>query len=168
MMTMSASHDAALHYRAQAIETCRRTGNARLPSIARCAADAEVSVVTMWKAVQGVLWEEGQKAILRNAVSPLFDAALTNVTTDTWICANDLVALLAREYLVERGIGRIRLVGFDDSTLAAIFRITSYNFRIEEHISACIAHLLSPPRRFGGSANIRTFTAGGTMVERVR
>lgn len=82
---------------------------------------------------------------------PLLDQALGGSAT-AWICANDASALMALDWLTERGIevpGKVALAGFDDSVGALRADLTSYRFDSDAMSRAMIHQILS---KTGGPA----------------
>ena len=79
------------------------------------------------------------------AMKVMFKKALGNKEISAWVCANDLVANIALNYLKEQNIkvpADIALAGFDDSMRAQLHRITSYNPDIEKILASATNHIL--------------------------
>jgi DNA-binding LacI/PurR family transcriptional regulator/DNA-binding FadR family transcriptional regulator len=79
------------------------------------------------------------------AMKTMFNKALENKKITAWVCANDLAANIALNYLKEKKINvpaDIALAGFDDSMRAQLHRITSYNPDIEKILASAINHIL--------------------------
>jgi DNA-binding LacI/PurR family transcriptional regulator len=81
--------------------------------------------------------------ILKNLI-PLFSKALKNTNCTAWICANDLTALGALEYLEKHSSRRIAVLSFDDSFEALRVGLTSYNFNIQATVQIMISHIINP------------------------
>ena len=66
-----------------------------------------------------------------------------------WVCANDGIAVIAHDFLVEKGLsvpGDVSLVGFDDSADSFYRGLTSYNFNSRGVAQALLTHLLDRGR----------------------
>jgi DNA-binding LacI/PurR family transcriptional regulator len=85
---------------------------------------------------------------LARTLEPLLDAALANLHISAWVCANDVIAAVAREYLVEKRIPvpqRISLVGFDDDIDQSFpLNLASFNFNMPAGVSRMIWFVLRP------------------------
>jgi DNA-binding LacI/PurR family transcriptional regulator len=78
---------------------------------------------------------------------PLFEAALARKDITAWVCCNDDLALIAREYLFGAGVrpGRdIALAGFDNTLHARASDITSYDFALRTLGYAAVQCLVRP------------------------
>ncbi|MBD3419126.1 MAG: GntR family transcriptional regulator [Chitinivibrionales bacterium] len=61
----------------------------------------------------------------------LFDEALKDENITVWVCANDMLAFIARDYLMRKAIkisDDISLLGFDNTPECLQYHLTSYNF----------------------------------------
>ncbi|MDD5672790.1 MAG: substrate-binding domain-containing protein [Chitinivibrionales bacterium] len=78
---------------------------------------------------------------------PLFERALNNPHITAWVCANDLTAVFAQEFLEARNKrcpADISLVGFDDLFQSFQRNITSYNFNTPMLVYRLIHYFLNP------------------------
>lgn len=106
-----------------------------------------------------LLWEE---ALLRS-LEPLFEKASSDASTTAWVCSNDSQALLAMQWLRQRGIGvpsRISVVGFDDTSRGQDQGLTSWSFAEFDLAEAMVRHLVHPAIGTG------TVRIDGTLVVR--
>lgn len=108
----------------------------------------------------------GQQLLLENALSarrtfvqmrehtrrlrPAFEWLLqSHPDLTVWVCANDSVAVLAHDFLAERGLSvprDISLIGFDDSADSFYRGLSSYNFNSRGVALALLTHLLDRNR----------------------
>jgi DNA-binding LacI/PurR family transcriptional regulator len=94
---------------------------------------------------------QSEQSSLRRDFEKLFAEAITDKKCSAWVCANDIVAVLALQFLERRKIRipeRISLLGFDDSDFASKLLITSYNFNMSGAMNAILNFILKRP---GGS-----------------
>jgi DNA-binding GntR family transcriptional regulator len=87
------------------------------------------------------------KAEMTRHMHTLFSQAARQKDITAWVCANDAVAVAAREYLLENQSAKKHhtgIIGFDDSPDAAYHRITSYNFNIPALARQSIWSVLRP------------------------
>ncbi|MDD5673437.1 MAG: GntR family transcriptional regulator [Chitinivibrionales bacterium] len=83
----------------------------------------------------------------RQLCTPPFERALADPTITAWVCANDLIAFFAADFLKANGKpcpADISLVGFDDLFRSFQSDLTSYNFNIPLLVHRLIQYLLSP------------------------
>lgn len=105
---------------------------------------------------------------VRVRMAVLFDRALEACRHGVWFAANDLVAVLALNYLAAHNVavpGQISLVSFDDSFSALRYNIASYNFVAGGLADMALSFLVRPgqSRRVLGAP---PFTAPGVLIER--
>ncbi len=88
---------------------------------------------------------------VRMRFTPLFGQALADPRVTAWVGCSDIIAGEAQQFLEQRSISvpeSMSVVGFDDSTEAALGELSSYNFNVSGLASAILTHLLFPrPRR---------------------
>jgi len=87
--------------------------------------------------------------LLEHRFTQLFEEALGNSAITAWVAANDRVAAAALTFLHKRKVfvpRDISLVGFDDSELAHLHHLTSYNFNPAATINHMINWILDPSR----------------------
>ncbi len=102
---------------------------------------------------------------LSERMIPLFDAALKEKGVTAWVCGHDIAALLALDYLREKGLrvpDDISLVGFDNSFGGFSARITSFNFNLQGLAHSMLSHVLSVP--LPGGSHMQEIE--GMVVER--
>ncbi len=78
---------------------------------------------------------------------PLFAEALAQKDITAWVCVNDDLALIAREFLLRAGAnpgGDIALAGFDNSMHARASDLTSYDFNLQQMGYAAVRCLVRP------------------------
>jgi DNA-binding LacI/PurR family transcriptional regulator len=98
---------------------------------------------------------------------PLFAAALARKDITAWVCCNDALALIAREYLLHAGVGPgrdIALAGFDNTLHARASDVTSYDFALRELGYAAVQCLVRP--QFFPTAARGVKRIPGGLVER--
>ena len=103
-----------------------------------------------------------EEALLQT-MEPLLARALAETSATAWVCSNDAQALLAMQWLRERGIGvpeRISIVGFDDSNHGQDLGLTSWSFSEFDLAEAMVRHLVQPTIGTG------TVRIDGTLVVR--
>ncbi|MBD3419138.1 MAG: GntR family transcriptional regulator [Chitinivibrionales bacterium] len=79
---------------------------------------------------------------------PLLDRALKDQSITACVCANDLIAVMALQYLKHKGINvpqRLSLFGYDNSLQALKLRLTSFEFNMQPIATAMLQHVLQPP-----------------------
>lgn len=106
-----------------------------------------------------LLWEE----TLLRTIEPLFEKAFADASTTAWVCSNDSQALLAMQWLRQRGIGvpsRISVIGFDDTSRGQDQGLTSWSFSEFDLAEAMVRHLVHPTIGTG------TVRIDGTLVVR--
>jgi DNA-binding LacI/PurR family transcriptional regulator len=95
--------------------------------------------------------------IICNHLIPLFEKALTTSDITAWVCCNDYIALLAMDFLKERGVdipGQISVVGFDNCFEGMNAGLTTCDFNIAAHVGAMIRHIVeNRPRRRSAFGN---------------
>jgi len=94
-----------------------------------------------------LLWATGTRLCLY----PILEKALVCKDITAWVMANDIVAKMAWEYCIEKGIPvpqKLAIVGFDDTVPASTSRITSYCFNFDAVAATILNFLLSPAGRF--------------------
>ncbi|MBD3421840.1 MAG: GntR family transcriptional regulator [Chitinivibrionales bacterium] len=87
------------------------------------------------------------RAALEQEMEKLFDRALEQKEITAWVCSNDIIALMALDYLERKDITvpqEISVLGFDDSEQAYTRRLTSYNFNVDILIYRIINSILNP------------------------
>ena len=80
---------------------------------------------------------------MRYHMQPLFEQALAEKEITAWVAANDILAVIALDYLAGRAIDvpcKISVVGFDDSPDALERGLTSYNPNIPAVILSMLRH----------------------------
>ena len=118
--------------------------------------------------MEWALRKASEHAGIDNSMHPLFEQALRKKDITAWVCANDLVGLMAYEFLQQRNIavpGKISLFGFDNSLLARKIRLTSYDFNLPAIASAMLHHVLWPGNPLQRSRR-RMTTIDGDIVYR--
>lgn len=80
---------------------------------------------------------------IRTFIRPLLVKA-KNSDCSAWVCANDLVAFMALDYLKEHPGRKIAVAGFDDTFEAFRRGLTSYNFNIHGLVQLMLSHLVNP------------------------
>jgi hypothetical protein len=106
------------------------------------------------------------EAAIRTA--QLFARALAKKEITAWICANDNVAIMARDYLLKKRIPvpeKISIIGFDDSDNAYSKRITSYNFNLGLAARYIVGYVLNR-RIISKSLRHKKTVIKGMIVER--
>ena len=102
-------------------------------------------------------------------VEKLFDEAIKDTEISAWVCANDVVAERALDYLKRKRVripNDLSVVSYDDSSIAYSKRITSYNFNSTGLVKAMIHFCLNPRRALRITPNRRLLTMPGFLVER--
>jgi DNA-binding GntR family transcriptional regulator len=82
-------------------------------------------------------------------LAPRFGELLHDTSITAWACYNDLLALVALEFLRGHDVdvpGRISVIGVDDSEEAMANSLTSYNFNTTAYVNAMLEHILAPAR----------------------
>ena len=95
------------------------------------------------QALQG-MWSEGE---LYYRLAEKFEEALRDKKITAWIAANDLVGMLALDYLKRRNVAvpkKISVFGFDNSTTGVLSGLSSFDFNELAAINAMISHCLKP------------------------
>lgn len=93
-------------------------------------------------------------AQMRKSFVPLLQKQLEDTACTAWVCENDTLALLCRDFLLHAGknIPRdIALAAFDDGPEAFAWGITSYNFDESALVNAMVDHVLHPGRARPGA-----------------
>jgi DNA-binding transcriptional regulator YhcF (GntR family)/DNA-binding LacI/PurR family transcriptional regulator len=89
-----------------------------------------------------------QMHAMHDLMRPLVERIVADSRLTAWVCANDSVAIIAKE-LVRRmkktAARSISMVGFDDSIMAYIDDITSYNFNFGNIALRMMFFILNPP-----------------------
>jgi DNA-binding LacI/PurR family transcriptional regulator len=74
----------------------------------------------------------------------LFREAAGDRSATAWVAANDLVGIMALEFLRRSGVaapGNVSVAGFDDSVESFRAGLTSYNFNVEAVVRAVLSHV---------------------------
>lgn len=83
---------------------------------------------------------------VRTTAEPLFTRALEEANSTAWILGNDAVMSMAYDFLTRRGVAvpqAISLIGFDDSTGAALRSLDSYNFNVSRVVQTALGYILA-------------------------
>jgi DNA-binding LacI/PurR family transcriptional regulator len=78
---------------------------------------------------------------------PLFENALADTTATAWVCANDMTALNALNFLEKNGRAVPRdlsIAGFDDSIDAFAANLSSYHFDYQNAVNRMLAFIINP------------------------
>jgi len=117
--------------------------------------------------VREALWSLSVTALNRD----LLRRTLDTVPATAWVACNDLVAFTLLDFLREQSgpvPGKVSVVGFDDSAIAFLLDLTTYNFNFPGIAHAMVDHVLAGPRV--KAARPATSSAGteieGYVVER--
>jgi DNA-binding LacI/PurR family transcriptional regulator/DNA-binding transcriptional regulator YhcF (GntR family) len=105
---------------------------------------------------------------LYNAIAEKFDEALHDKQITAWVAANDLVGLLALDYLEKKRIKvpqQLSVIGFDNSTTGVLSGLTSFDFNEQAAINAMINHCLKP-RQFTKRYPDAVVQIEGKIIER--
>jgi DNA-binding LacI/PurR family transcriptional regulator/DNA-binding transcriptional regulator YhcF (GntR family) len=100
--------------------------------------------------------------------TPLFEKALENPDITAWICANDVIALLALRFLSDRKIAvprRLSVIGFDDIQTALEYGLSTYRFDMETLGHNMLMHVSHPDWRPFSNVK-RTVEINGRIIER--
>jgi DNA-binding FadR family transcriptional regulator len=123
----------------------------RMQRFYRQRTEAPLSVTT---AVIGDLFDLDSMARAGAEAAPLFDTALARKDITAWVCCNDELGLLARQYLLNRNIrpgADIALAAFDNTLYARANDITSYDFALRD-LGYAAVQCLARPRYFPPAA----------------
>ncbi|MBD3322054.1 MAG: GntR family transcriptional regulator [Chitinivibrionales bacterium] len=114
-------------------------------------------------------WQILPAAQFQRRIEPLFEQALSGSRCTAWVCCNDEVALMAREYLDRHRLAvpsDISLAGFDDSVPALHNGLTSYNFNLGAAAHAMMDFILTRSSR-RRQTHGKTVEIDGSIIERV-
>lgn len=115
-------------------------------------------------AISALTWKH-REAQLR----PLFEQAIALNGPTAWVCGNDQIAVLAVDFLRQRGVHvprDISVVGFDDMSEAHTEGITTYRFREQELAQALFAHVINSTLFHTTKRKGSVISIGGFVVER--
>jgi DNA-binding LacI/PurR family transcriptional regulator len=97
----------------------------------------------------------------------LFGQALLRGTATAWIAVNDVIAVLARDFLLSNEIkvpAEISVVGLDDTNLSFQHDLTGYNFAFSSMAKLVISFILNPTHRYFAGRSVVEFE--GLIIER--
>ena len=108
---------------------------------------------------------------LGREMAPLFGRVLSDKSISAWVGITDAIAIYALDYLKRNGAkvpAEISVAGFDDSTDAFCYGLTSYNFNAPAVAGRIVSHILSAKRhaRSGKKAAICEEMRGLVKIRR--
>jgi DNA-binding GntR family transcriptional regulator len=106
---------------------------------------------------------------LRQMLEPLFATALSERSITAWVAANDVVGLLALDFLKRNGVRvprQVSVVAFDDSNEAFVSGLSSYNFNVPALVLAMLEHILPVDRRKKRSVSAEHVHIPGQVMQR--
>ena len=95
----------------------------------------------------GALNKSHMNSVAFKLLMPLFETALSDPAISAWVCANDVSAVFALEFLRHKNIrvpGRISVMGFDNSMESVNNNLTSFDFDIRGSVNAILYSVLYP------------------------
>ena len=100
---------------------------------------------------------------------PLFEQTIALEGPTAWVCGNDQTAVLALDFLRQRGVrvpDEVSVVGFDDITEAHSEGLTTYRFKEHEVAQALFSHMTNSALFHMAKRKGSVITIGGCVVER--
>lgn len=80
-------------------------------------------------------------------LQPLFEQALANPAITAWVCADDVMAVLALRFLRKKGVAipqKISVVGFEDIPEAHSSGLTTFNYDVRGITQNMVAYISNP------------------------
>ncbi len=84
---------------------------------------------------------------IESRVRPLFEEAARDSSISAWVVTNDMVALLAMQFLRARGTRRVAVVGFDGTREASLHGLSSFGFNTQAVVHEGLNYVLGPHTR---------------------